>query len=190
MKAVFNELETHPVIAAVRESAHVNAALDSPVRMIFLMGGSLSELEAITRKARRADKKIMIHIELVKGLGRDCEGVEYLAEVVRPDGMVSTKPQLIKEASKLGLATVLQIFLIDTQAYLTGLKNIASTKPDALEIMPGLMPRVINTLSTDFDIPVITAGLVKQPDEVKLMLAAGAAGIAISEQSLWSYSPE
>lgn len=39
--------------------------------------------------------------------------------------------------------TVQHLFMLDTQAYENGIRNLSNVKPDAIEIMPGLMPRVI-----------------------------------------------
>ncbi|WP_461209441.1 glycerol-3-phosphate responsive antiterminator [Desulfocurvus sp. DL9XJH121] len=189
MHPLFATTRTNPVIAAVRDSSHLDAALDSEIRVIFMMGGTLSEARDLTKRTHERGKHILFHVELVKGLGRDHEGIAYMAETVRPDGMISTKPYLLHTAKSLGLLCVLQIFMIDTQAYVTGLKNIRTTLPDAVEIMPGLMPGVVDKLSAEFDLPFFTAGLVKLPEEVELMLQAGVAGVAVSEQSLWSWRP-
>lgn len=189
MKILLAALERQPVIAAVRETKHVDAALASRIGVIFMMGGNLLEIQEITEKTHAAGKHILLHVELIKGLGRDREGIEYLARHVKPEGVVSTKPQLLRVASKLGLISVLQIFMIDTQAYVTGLKNIQTSRPDAVEIMPGLMPGIIARIKEQVEPPLITAGLVKHPDEVRAMCAAGASGVAISEQSLWDFKP-
>jgi len=188
MHPLFDTTRSHPVIAAVRTAADVNTALESNIATIFMIGGNISEVRDITRRVHDAGKYILFHVELVKGLGRDKEAIEFLASEAHPDGVVSTKPHLLGLARKLELVTVLQIFMIDTQAFHTGLRNIKSTKPDAIEIMPGLMPGIIRKLGKQFDLPIFTAGLIKQPEEVEIMLAAGAEALAISEQSLWSYT--
>jgi len=185
MSSMFEALSARPIIAAVRERAHLETALRSPLDLIFMMGGAMNEIGELVRRTHEADKRICLHVELVKGLGRDREAIEYLAEHIRPDGIVSTKPHLVQTAVDLGLTAVLQIFMIDTQAFLTGLNNIESTRAHAVEIMPGLMPSIIAKLAALFDIPIITAGLIKRPEEVRMMLDAGASGLAISEQSLW-----
>lgn len=190
MKTTLAILRESPLIAAVRSMDQVDAALNSSSRVIFLMGGSLSEVSSITRQVQAIGKQIFIHIELIKGLGRDKEAVEYLATKVRPEGVVSTKPQLLKVAAKHKITTILQIFMIDSQAFESGLKSIASLQPDAVEIMPGLMPRVAAQIKSHFDIPLITAGLIRQPHEVDMMLMSGCQGVTVSEQSLWNYVPE
>jgi glycerol uptake operon antiterminator len=190
MIAPFDQLAEHPVIAAVRDTANLEQALASTCRLIFFMGGKVVEARDIAWRTHEAGKRIFFHVELLKGLGRDREGIEHLNQLANPDGIVSTKSQLLVAAGKAGLTTVLQVFLVDTQAYETGLKNIRSTKPDAVEIMPGLMPRVIGQIKEEFDLPLITAGLVRETEEVRMMLAAGADGIAISTQSLWNFTPD
>lgn len=188
MHPLFLSIKSHPVIAAVREASDLDKALASPVSTIFMMGGGIGEVCDITRRVHDAGKYIVFHMELVKGLGRDKEAAEFLATEAQPDGVVSTKPHLLSLVRKLGLITVLQVFMIDTRAYMTGIKNIKSTQPDAVEVMPGLMPSIIQNLDAQFDIPIYTAGLIKRPEEVEIMLDAGADGLAISEQSLWGYS--
>ena len=52
-----------------------------------------------------------------------------------PLGLFSTEPQLPKVDRKSGLLTVLQIFIIDTQAVGSDLNRLASLSPDMVEIM-------------------------------------------------------
>ncbi len=188
MEKILMATRSHPIIAAVRDAADVDRALASPVTTIFMMGGSISEVRDITRRTHEAGKHILFHVELVKGLGRDKEAIQFLAHEARPDGVVSTKPNLLGLARKLGLLTTLQVFMIDSQAYQTGLRNIDSIRPDAIEVMPGLMPSIIRKLDKQFDTPIFAAGLIKQPDEIEAMLAAGADALVIGEQSLWSHT--
>ena len=80
---------------------------------------------------------------MIKGLGRDKEAVEYIAHEICPKGVVSTKTTIYcRLQPTLNLLTVLQIFMIDSQAFESGLHNMATLQPHAVELMPGLMPRV------------------------------------------------
>ncbi len=189
MKSTMKRLENNPVIAAVRDVNHIDTALNSAVQVIFLMGGSLSNVQETTQRVQDAGKQIFLHVELIKGLGRDSLSIEYLADKICPDGIVTTKPMLLKVAAKYNMSTVLQIFMIDSQAFDSGLKNIVSLGPDAVEIMPGLMTPIIVKLKSQVDVPIITAGLIKQPHEVEMMLKAGCDGITVSEQTLWNFIP-
>ena len=190
MKPSLIQLKTNPVIAAVRDTEMIDRALDSSVNVIFVMGGCISGVQKITKLAQKAGKQVFLHIELIKGLGRDKEAVEYIAHEICPKGVVSTKPQLLQAAAKLNLLTVLQVFMIDSQAFESGLHNMATLQPHAVELMPGLMPRVAAEIKSHVDVPLIAAGLIRQSHEIDAMLAAGCAAVAVSEQALWNYQPE
>lgn len=175
----------NPVIAAVRDVKHMNYAVQTPIDTIFLMTGDILTLEENVKIARNNDKKIFIHVDLVKGLAKDKEGIKYLSRQVKPDGIVTTKTHLLLAAKKEGILTVQHLFLLDTQAYELGIKNVLDVKPDAVEIMPGLMPRVIKDLKQKIPCPIICAGLIKEEHEVREALKAGATATAIGDQSLW-----
>ena len=187
MNTLIASLRHFPVIAAVRSGKELDVALQSPVQVVSMMGGSIREMADIISRIHSHNKKVLLHPELVKGLGRDPAGIEFLAETARPDGIISTKRSLLRTASSLGLLSVLQVFMIDTQAFETGLESIESIKPDAVEIMPGLMPRIVACVKQAFGGPVLTAGLVKTQNDIESLLAVGVSGIAVSEQSLWSF---
>lgn len=180
---------SHPVIAAVRTPTLLPTALKSKVKVIFLMGGDLCQAHDITRQTQASGKQIFLHVDLLKGIGRDREAIEFIHKKIRPEGIVTTKPHLLQAANKQGLATVLQIFMIDSQAFETGIKNIHSYQPDAVEIMPGLMPRIAMQVKAAIEAPLICAGMIKQPNEVETMLEVGCEGIAASETALWNYLP-
>ena len=177
-----------PVIAAVRTMDELSLALRSPARVISMMGGGIGEIERITEEIHGHGKSVLFHPELVKGLGRDPAGVEYLIRIGAPDGIVSTKRQLLQTASQMGVVSVFQVFMIDTQALETGLENLVSRPPDIVEIMPGLMPSVVRRVKAVFGGPVLAAGLIKEPTDVDVLLKAGASGVAASEMSLWTYA--
>ena len=100
---------------------------------------------------------------------------------------VSTKKQILNTAAEFGLVTVFQIFMIDTQAFGTGVRNAQKVACDAIEIMPGAIPNIVNEVCRLVERPVLCAGLVKTEGEVDALLAAGARGIATSSTSLWTH---
>ena len=65
----------------------------------------------------------------------------------------------------------------------------ASSKPDAVEILPALvLPRVAPRLPLDKMSPFIAGGLVQTAEDLEAVLAAGALGVSTSNQELWGYS--
>ncbi|MGM0878131.1 MAG: glycerol-3-phosphate responsive antiterminator [Bacillota bacterium] len=75
--------------------------------------------------------------------------------------------------------------MLDTQAFTSGVRNIMETKPDAIEIMPVIMPRVIKDLSEACPYPIISAGLIKSHRGDFRRMEAGSKAVAVGESELW-----
>lgn len=175
-----------PVIAAVRDVNRMKEAVDSGVQSIFLMTGDIFSIEDCVETAHAHYKSIFLHVDLIKGVANDREGIQYIARRVRPDGIVTTKSQVIRAAKKEGLFAIQHLFMIDTHAYQTGIRNINESEPHAIELMPGLMPRVIRDLAAVVPVPIVVGGLVKTREEIREALKSGASAVAIGEPGLWN----
>ncbi len=176
-----------PIIAVVRRTSELDGALRSPCSIIELRASSLIELPGIVDRCREAGKALFIYPELLDGLGHSPSAIEFLVQYARPTGIVSTKKQILNTAAELGLLTVFQIFMIDTQAFGTGVRNAQKVFCDAIEVMPGAIPNVVHEVCERVDKPVLCAGLVKTEREIDALLQAGAKGIATSSSALWMH---
>ena len=78
-----------------------------------------------------------------------------------------------------------RFFIIDTQSESTASSAIELVAPDFVEIMPGVVPKVIRYFADHFQIPVIAGGLVETAEEVQEALDAGAAFVSASQPALW-----
>ena len=174
----------YPVIAAVRDRKQLAAACDSAVETIFLLKGDILTAKEDVDRARAGGKKVLLHADLLDGLGRDESAVRFLAGSVRPDGIISTRPALVKCAAAEGLFTVLRVFVLDSQSFETGLANLEKSRCDAAEVLPGLMPSVIARFAATGK-KVISGGLVRTVEEVNAGLAAGAAAMSVGSETLW-----
>lgn len=178
-------LENYPVIAAVKDVNDLDEALDSKCEVIFLLCGNIFNLKQCVEKVRSKNKLIFIHIDLIEGLSRDVVALRYLSEEIKPDGIISTKNNLLKVAKSLGMLTVQRIFIIDSLSIDTAIKASQAINPDAIEIMPGIMPRITKKISAALDVPVICGGLIGFKEEVKEALDNGAFGVSTSSKTLW-----
>lgn len=186
MDHFIQRFEQNPIVAAVRDVNLMEEAVSSNVKVIFLMTGDISNIHFCVETAKKHEKMIFLHVDLLKGIARDKEGMQYLARNVQPDGIITTKSNLIKMAKKEGLFVIQHLFLLDTQAYLSGIRNIQDTEPDAVEIMPGLMGRVIQDLHEECSYPIISAGLIKSKEEIIAALHAGSKAVAVGAAELWN----
>jgi len=180
-------LAEKPVIAALRELSQLETALDSGVDICFFMGGSINEMKDAVARAQERKVGAFIHIDLVKGLSRsDKEAVDFVAGYIGADGIITPKAHLIQEAKRNGLFAVQHLFIIDSLAVGNAMRMVESVKPDAIEIMPGVIPKTIAGFADVFHhIPIIASGLIETPAEAKQCLDAGAMGISTSERGLW-----
>lgn len=186
MKEVFSEKMKHnPVIAGVKDVENLDAALDSDCEIIFLLCGTIFNLKEIVKKAKEKGKLIFIHVDLIDGFSKDSTALKYISEEICPDGIISTKNSQLKVAKTLGLLTVQRIFIIDSLSIDTAVKASQVLNPDAIEFLPGIMPRITKKLSTSIDVPVIVGGLVSEEEDVKLAVENGALGVSTTEKTLW-----
>jgi len=174
-----------PIIASITKPEQIEAALMSKVEQVILMTGDILHLAEVVDRLHDANKNVYVHVEMVGGIGRDQAAVQYLAEEFRIDGVVSTKSQVITAARQAGIASIQRIFAIDTAAVDTAVKMIASSKPDMIELMPGLMPRVIAELKARLNKPLIVGGLIRHDEEIATALESGANYVSIGDQRFW-----
>lgn len=178
-----------PVVAVVRDAKELDDALVSRVSAIEFRAGDLRTLPREVARAREAGKAVFLYPELISGLGRDPAAIEFLCGYARPNVVVSTKKQILQKARACGLTTIFQIFMIDTQAFETGIQAAAKTDCDAVEIMPGAIPHIVREVCGLIELPVLCAGLVKTTAEIEVLLAAGASAVATSRRPLWFMNP-
>ena len=180
--SVVEKLELCPIIAAVHEDKF-NDALESPAEIIFLLEGDVMTVGDKISEAHKNGKCLFIHIDLMKGIGKDKCGVQYLYNL-GADGIISTRASLIKNAKEIGMLAVQRYFALDSQG-LDSIKDmIASAKPDFVEIMPGVIEKVIRRFAND-EIPVIAGGLLETKGEVTAALSGGALAVSTGKKELW-----
>ncbi|UQZ36815.1 glycerol-3-phosphate responsive antiterminator GlpP [Paenibacillus sp. PK3_47] len=178
----------NPVIASITQESQIAPAVQCGVKRVNLMTGNINNLGQIVRPLQEAGKQVFVHVEMVGGIGRDAAAIQYLAEAFKVDGIITTKSNSIATARQHGLASIQRIFAIDSAAIETALRMIKSGNPDEVELMPGLMPRIISELKQRIQQPLIVGGLIRQKEEIRSALASGADYVSIGDASLWDYN--
>ncbi|THF74813.1 glycerol-3-phosphate responsive antiterminator [Cohnella fermenti] len=188
--ALLHRLAQSPIIAAVRSPDKLEEALNSNAANLFIMGGSLNTLPPMVKAAKAQSKGVFVHLDLIRGLSStDKESLEFIREQIDPDGIITPKGHLIKEAKRIGLHAILHLFVIDSLAMANGLSLSQSIRPDAIEVMPGTIAKVVSHFAESLpDIPIVSSGLIQSREEAAEMLNAGATALSVSEQTLWQLS--
>ncbi len=186
MKKDFKEaLEDSPIIAAIKDDEGLKKCLSSDSRIIFILYGDICNIASIVDTVKASGKLAMVHIDLVNGLSSKDIVVDFIKQHTKADGIISTKPALIKRAKELGLYTVLRVFMLDSMAYDNITYQIKSAKPDLIEVLPALMPKAIAKVCKLSSVPVITGGLVSDKEDVMALLQAGVVSISSTNEQVW-----
>ena len=111
-------------------------------------------------------------------------GLAFLAEL-GADGIISTRAGLIRAAKDCGLETVQRFFLVDSHSVETAIESIRACNPSMVELMPGVVPKVIRRFCGEIRQPVIAGGLIETREEAVQALSAGAAAISTAQPALW-----
>lgn len=180
------DLVDHQVIAAVRSEEQLKLALQSKANIIFLLAGNILHLESLINMAKKAEKLVFLHLEFMEGIAGDKSGIKYIAQILKPAGIVSTRSQAISMAKDNGLMAIQRLFLIDSTALKNGTKTIPASGADAVEVMPGIIPHIIYELTESMPLPIIAGGLVRTQAEIDAALQAGALAVSVGDPALWN----
>lgn len=186
---MYSELITmirdNPIIAAVNNLEKLDMAIESPCKLIFLLTGSIFNIKDIVEKCKKKGKRILVHLDLLEGLSKDECALKYISEYIKPDGIITTRGNLVRIAKENGIFAIQRLFILDSMSLDTGIKSIHSTKPEAIEILPGIMPKAIRRIHAETQIPLIAGGLIIDKEDAIASLSAGAMGISTSNKAVW-----
>lgn len=186
MKKEFKEaLEDSPIIAAVKDDAGLDKSKTSDSRVVFILYGDICNIADLVDEVKRAGKIAMVHIDLITGLSSKEVAVDFIKKYTKADGIISTKPNLIKRAKELSLYTILRLFVIDSMAYENIEKQAKAARPDLIEILPALMPKVVKKICKLTTAPVIAGGLVSEKEDILELLDAGVTSISSTNPEIW-----
>lgn len=185
----YDAVEANPVIAAVKSDAGLQAAVEmEEIQVIFVLYGDVCTIPEILERIKAAGKKAMVHIDLIAGLSAKEISVEFIARQTRADGIITTKPALVRRAKELGIFAVLRFFVIDSLA-LKNIENLemqcGTSRPDFIEVLPGVMPKVLGRIAKVSRIPMIAGGLITEKEDVIAALSVWAIAVSSTNQDVW-----
>lgn len=174
-----------PVIASVKDDAGLAAAINSDVAVVFLLYGDVLSVRDLVQRAHDAGKAVFVHIDLIEGLASREVSVDFVAKNTAADGVLSTKVALTRRAKELGLVAIQRFFLLDSMAISNIEKHLSPDCSDLIEILPGLMPKIIRRVCGISGKLVITGGLITDKEDVTSALSAGAVAVSTTNPDVW-----
>jgi glycerol uptake operon antiterminator len=176
-----------PVIPVVWEPGR-QAELIGRASTVFLQGGSLAELPRVLERFQQpdlADIALFAHIDLIAGLENSEAGMEYLAGMRRLAGVVTVHHYLTKPARKLGLLSIVRLFLSDSRAVERGVVIAEKSQADAIEILPAAAAVKVAADFKHCPLPRIAGGLCRTEADVREVLDSGCRAVTSTRAALW-----
>ncbi|MGL6114282.1 MAG: glycerol-3-phosphate responsive antiterminator [Cetobacterium sp.] len=172
-------------ILAVKNKESLEKALETKAKIIFLLNSNICSIEESTREIKACGKMSFIHLDMIEGLNsKDNSALDFLKENTYADGIITTKAQVAKYAKKIGFSVILRCFLIDSLSLTTTLKLLREPYIDAIEILPGVMAKIIEKISKESSIPIIAGGLISDEEDVEIALKSGAVAISTTKLNI------
>lgn len=174
-----------PVIAAIKDANGLEKCLTTECQVIFILYGNVCNIGDIVKKIKDQGKTAIVHMDLIAGLSSKEVSVDFIKQTTHADGIISTKPMIVKRAKELGLLAIQRFFMIDSIALENAKRQIDIYHPDCVEIMPGVMPKILKDIRAYVNVPVIAGGLLTDKKDVMSALSAGADAISTTNRALW-----
>lgn len=186
MSPFFQKISMNPIIASIRDLSKIDIALNSPCENIFLLSGNIFNLKEISHRVNNHKKGLYIYVDDIDGFSKDTWGLEYIVKNIELDGIISSKSNIINLSKSMGVFTIHRINILNTYSLNNCFKAIRDNRPHAIEILPGIMPTVIEEIVKTTKIPLISSGLIKDKETILNCLNAGAIAVSSSDSKTWN----
>ncbi len=146
---------------------------------------STDDMAVVIAQAHRRGKGVVVHVDLVSGIGKDRPGIQFLRQM-GVDAIITSRSHLIAAGRAEGLTTIQRLLLVDDGALETGAKTIARALPDIVEVLPGIIfPEVAGKLVQVLTGPFIAGGFIRTAADVTRIQSAGVILSSSSTHTLW-----
>ncbi|QBP41921.1 glycerol-3-phosphate responsive antiterminator [Paenisporosarcina antarctica] len=173
------------ILPAIQSMKDFDKMLTYSFRYGVFLNIHVGMLKSVFDYARAENKDMFLHMDLIQGLSNDEHATEYVCQTIKPYGIISTRSSVIKKARQLNVKAIQRTFVIDSTALNRSIQIIHKTDPDYIELLPGVVPKVIERIRLETGKPIIAGGLIETQQEVEAAIAAGASAITTSSISLW-----
>jgi glycerol uptake operon antiterminator len=178
-------LREFPCGAAVKSEDQLRDALTSRAGAVFVLRANGLEIGPLLRRVHDAGKLAAVHLDLVDGLDTDVSGVRWLVRC-GADAIISSHGQAVRAVRAEGTVAIQRVLCVSAHALSLGLGAVARAEPHIVELLPGvILPEVADLVTPRLAMPLLAGGFVRDRDDVRRVLAAGALAVTTSEASLW-----
>ena len=182
-----NILENTPVIPAIKNEQGLRKVIETDNKIVFILNADILGIRNIIETLKKHDKIPFIHVDMITGFASNPIVIDYLVSQYKNEcGIISTKSSMIKKAMESDVRVIQRLFVLDSLSIETNIQKIKKMRPDAVEIMPGIIPRVIKRIKSEIpEIPIIAGGLIESKEDIMDVLKSGGIAVSTSKESLW-----
>ncbi|MGG7222579.1 glycerol uptake operon antiterminator GlpP [Bacillus sp. ATD] len=174
-----------PILPAIRNMKQFDEFLNSSFSYGVILDIHLGQLKGVIREAQKHGKNMMVHVDLIQGIKHDEYGAEFICQDIKPAGIISTRSNVIVKAKQKKIYAIQRLFLLDTSAMEKSMEFIGKHKPDFIEVLPGIVPSLIQEIKEKTGIPIFAGGFIRTEEDVEQALKAGAVAVTTSNTKLW-----
>ncbi len=173
-------------LPALSDFSMVKAFLKTDIKYCILVDFQLAQIADLISHIKDHNRKVLVHIDMIKGLSADEYGAIHLIQNYRVDGIISIKPKVIAVCKKRNVIGMQRVFLKDSISLKRSLQILEKSQPDCLEILPAISTGVIKYIKEKLGCEVFSGGLISSEAQIDDCLKAGAIGITVSNPALWN----
>ena len=178
------------ILPSIKSGKDLERFLESKYEYGVVLDSQIAQLPTYVKEAKRAHKKLFVHVDLIQGLKNDEHAAEFLCQLVKPAGLISTRANVIAKAKQKGIYAIQRLFLLDSNAVNKTCEVINKVQPDFIEVLPGVIPHMITEVNERTGIQVFAGGLIRTVEDVNNAIEAGAIAVTTSKRELWDYYSE
>lgn len=173
-----------PILPAIRNMKQFDEFLNSSFSYGVILDIHLGQLKGVIKEAQKHGKNMMVHVDLIQGIKHDEYGAEFICQDIKPAGIISTRSNVIAKAKQKKIYAIQRLFLLDTSAMEKSMEFIGKHKPDFIEVLPGIVPSLIQEIKEKTGIPIFAGGFIRTEEDVEQALKAGAVAVTTSNTKL------
>lgn len=182
-KEILQLIEENPVILGINKESDFGLAAKNESQVVFTLFGAISDISDTVHRLKKIKQLVFVNIDMVDGFSPRNSVVDFLM-TTELDGIISSKPSILRYAKQQGLFTIHRFFILDSSSWRSISRQLEISQADIINIAPG-WTKIIQWTAERFSTPVISSGLVCDKEIVIENLNAGAIAICTTNHEVW-----
>lgn len=183
-REILQLIEENPVILGITKESDFELAAQNESQVVFTLFGSISNISNTIHRLKQMKQLVFVNIDMVDGFSSRNSVIDFL-KTTELDGIISSKPNILRYAKEEGVFTIHRFFILDSSSWRNIDRQLEISQADIINITPG-WTKVIEWTAERFSTPIISSGLVCDKEIVIENLNAGALAICTTNHDVWN----